>query len=216
MEMKKGFRIALIILLFLFLAGCAGIPVRDEVKVDLKAPVGKIEGNRFTGIRFPFNVSAPPNWQIATAFPKFMLDLGFEKGGLEESQVFIFNPVTQSNLQIDFTPAGRYSMFDQDKIEWLTKAAGDSFEYEFHKDYGKSTPFATSPIVPYSLKGVPYAAKTHNTYAIKGINREHGWVYAFVEPYQIFIIYVVLGQDQSADSQGIKYILDSFEVVPKQ
>jgi len=62
MEGKKGLGIAIIILVFLFLAGCAGIPVREETKVDLKLPVGKIEGNQFTGIRFPFNVSAPPNW----------------------------------------------------------------------------------------------------------------------------------------------------------
>ena len=83
MEGKKGSRMAIIILVFLFLAGCAGIPVREEVKVDLKAPVGKIEGNQFTGIRYPFNVSAPPGWQVTTKFPEFMLKLGFDKEGLE-------------------------------------------------------------------------------------------------------------------------------------
>jgi hypothetical protein len=40
MKWRAGLRIAIVILVFLFLAGCAGIPVREEVKVDLKAPVG--------------------------------------------------------------------------------------------------------------------------------------------------------------------------------
>ena len=46
-----------------------------------------------------------------------MVDLGYHKEGLEESEVFLFNPQTQSNLQIDFTPAGRYATFDQQKME---------------------------------------------------------------------------------------------------
>ena len=216
MEKKKGFGIAVIILFFLFLAGCAGIPVREEVKVDLKAPVGKIEGNQFTGIRYPFNVSAPPGWQVTTKFPEFMLKLGFEKEGLEESQVFVFNPDTQSNVQIDFTPAGRYSTFDQQNITWLTNAAGGSFESEFQKDYGKNVPFEISPTEPYSLKGVPFAAKRYTTYAIKGVKREHGWIYAFAEPYQIFIIYVTLEKEGVDDRPAIKAILDSFEYVPKK
>jgi len=216
MKMAKGSRLVMIVLSLLFLASCAGIPVRDEVKVDLKAPVGKIEGNQFTGIRYPYNVSAPPGWEITTQFPEFMLKLGFEKEGLEESQVFVFNPVTQSNLQIDFTGAGRYATFDQQKIEWLTRAAGGSFESEFRKDYGKNVPFVANPTEAYSLKGVPYAAKSFTTYTIKGIKREHGWIYAFAEPYQIFIIYMVMEKEGTNDRQGIKAILDSFEYVPKK
>jgi hypothetical protein len=216
MKTEKALRLVVIALALLFLASCAGIPVRDEVKVDLKAPVGKIEGKQFTGIRFPYNVSAPPGWEIATQFPEFMLKLGFEKEGLEESQVFVFNPVTQSNLQIDFTPAGRYTTFDQQKIEWLTRAAGGSFEEEFRKDYGKNVPFVPNPTEAYSLKGVPYAAKTHTTYTIKDIKREHGWIYAFAEPYQIFIIYMILEKEGSNDRQDMKTILDSFEVVTKK
>jgi hypothetical protein len=216
MKTGKGLRLVVIVLALLFLASCAGIPVRDEVKVDLKAPVGKIEGKQFTGIRYPFNVSAPPGWEISTQFPEFMLKLGFEKEGLEESQVFVFNPVTQSNLQIDFTPAGRYATFDQQKIEWLTRAAGGSFEDEFRKDYGKNVPFVPNPTEAYSLKGVPYAAKTHTTYTIKDIKREHGWIYAFAEPYQIFIIYMILEKEGSNDRQDMKTILDSFEVVSKK
>jgi hypothetical protein len=216
MKTGKGLRLVVIVLALLFLASCAGIPVRDEVKVDLKAPIGKIEGKQFTGIRYPFNVSAPSGWEISTQFPEFMLKLGFEKEGLEESQVFVFNPVTQSNLQIDFTPAGRYTTFDQQKIEWLTRAAGGSFEDEFRKDYGKNVPFVPNPTEAYSLKGVPYAAKTHTTYTIKDIKREHGWIYAFTEPYQIFIIYMILEKEGSNDRQDMKTILDSFEVITKK
>ena len=216
MEGKRGSRIAIIILAFLFLAGCAGIPVREEVKVDLKVPVGKMEGNQFTGIRYPFKVSAPPGWQVATKFPEFMLKLGFEKEGLEESQVFVFNPDTQSNVQFDFVPADRYSTFDQQKITWLTNIAGVSFKSEFEKDYGKKTPFEISPTEPYSLKGVPFAAKRYTTYTVRGLKREHGWIYAFAEPYQIFIIYVTLEKEGVDDRPAIKAILDSFEYVPKK
>lgn len=216
MERKKGAGIAIIISLFLLLAGCAGIPVREEVKVDLKLPVGKIEGNQFTGIRYPFKVLAPPHWQVTTKYPEFMLKLGFDKEGLEESEVFVFNPTTQSNLQIDFTPAGRYSKFDQKEIEWLTTAAGGSFKSEFQKEYGENTPFEISSTEKYSLKGAPYAAKRYATYTIKGVKREHGWIYAFAEPYQIFIIYMIVEKEGADDRQAIKTILDSFEVIAKK
>jgi len=198
--------------LLLFLIGCAGIPVRDEVKVDGKVPVGKIEGNQFTGLRYPFNVTAPPGWKASTQYPEFMLKLGFEKGGLEESEAFVFNPATQSNIQIDFTPAGRYSTFDQEKIHWLTHAAGGAFEDEFRKDYGKNASFEISATEPYSLKGVPFAAKRFTTYTVNGIKREHGWIYAFAEPYQIFIIYVITDRGEPKDRRDMKVILDSFEV----
>ena len=206
-------KVAVIFLLLLFLIGCAGVPVRDEVKVDMKVPVGKIEGNQFTGLRYPFNVAAPPGWQVSARYPDFMLKLGFEKGGLEESEVFLFNPATQSNIQIDFTPAGRYSTFDQEKIQWITHAAGESFEDEFQKDYGKNISFEISATEPYPLKGVPFTAKRFTTYTVKGMKREHGWIYAFAEPYQIFIIYVVMDQGESKDHQDLKAILDSFEVI---
>ena len=212
MEKNRIPKMVVILSLLLFLAGCAGVPVRDEVKVNMKVPVGKIAGNQFAGLRYPFNVTAPPGWQVSTQYPEFMLKLGFEKEGLEESEVFVFNPATQSNIQIDFTPAGRYSRFDQEKIQWLTHAAGGSFEEEFRKDYGKNVAFEISGTEPYSLKGVPFAAKRHTTYSVKGIKREHGWVYAFAEPYQIFIIYAVMDQGGAKDHQDMKAILDSFEV----
>ncbi len=201
------------VLFFLILAlsvGCAGVPVREAVKVDLSVPVGKIEGNQLTGIRYPFKISAPPGWKIATEYPKFMLDLGYEKEGLEESQIFIFNPETQSNLQIDFSPAGRHSTFDQKTIEWLTTVATGSFKEELQKDYGKNIPVEISPTEPYSLKGVPYAAKKYASYIVKGQKREQGWVYAYAEPYQIFFLYMIVEKERGGDSQGLKTILDSF------
>ena len=145
-----------------------------------------------------------------------MMDLGFEEEGLKESQVFIFNPATQSNLQIDFTPAGRYSRFNQKTIEWITTAAAGSFREELEKEFEKEKPVVISSTEPYALKGVPYAAKGVATYYRKEMKIEHGWVYAFAEPYQIFIIYMVLEREGMDDHQDIKTILDSFEVVPKQ
>lgn len=209
---KKEFSIPGIALLLL-LAGCVGIPVRNEVKVDLSLPVGKMEGNQFIGIRFPFKVSVPSQWRLTTQFPKFMLDLGYDKEGLEESQVFIFNPTTQSNVQIDFTPADRYTRFDQRTIDWLATVAMGSFASEIQKEYGKNIRVEISPTKAYSLKGVPFAAKKYATYTLKGVNREQGWVFAFAEPYQIFILYMALEKNGMNDRQAIKTILDSFEFI---
>jgi hypothetical protein len=216
MQLKRNSGVTIIILIFLLAAGCARIPVREEAKVDLSLPVGRIEGNQFIGIRYPFTVSVPANWEVTTKYPKFMLELGFDREGLEESQVFIFNPATQSNLQIDFSPAGRYAKYSQKSIEWLTNAAGYSFKSEFEQDYGKDTPFEISATEPYSLKGVPFAAKRFTTYTLKGVKREHGWVYAFAEPYQIFIIYIVVEKEGVNDRPAIKEILDSFEFIAKK
>ncbi len=216
MEMQKSSRIVIGILSFLFLVGCAGPVLREATKVDMSVPVGKIEGNQFTGIRYPFKVSVPPNWQLTKEYPKFMLDLGFDAEGLEDSQVFAFNPQTQSNLQIDFSPAGRRARFDQKTIEWLTTAAGGTFKEEFEKEFGKKARVAISSTQPYSLKGVPFAAKNFATYSRMGVKIEHGWLYAFAEPYQIFIIYMVLEREGKNDREDIRAILDSFEYVAKK
>jgi hypothetical protein len=73
----------------------------------MKLPVGTVEGNQFRVARYPSKVSAPGDWKIATEYPNVMVYLGYHKEGLKESEVFLFNPQTQSNLQVDFTPAGR-------------------------------------------------------------------------------------------------------------
>jgi hypothetical protein len=198
------------------LVGCTGIPVREAVKVDMGTPVGKVEGNQFTGLRYPFNVSASLNWKITTEIPSFMEELGYEKPGLEESEVFIFNPLTRSNVQIDFTPAGRYSKFSQESIEWLTTAATGGLMDELKDDYGKDLQVTIGPTERMLLKGVPYAAKKYAMYTVKGVKREHGWIYAFSEPYQIFIFYMILEKEGTRDRQNIQTILDSFEVISKK
>jgi hypothetical protein len=212
--MKK--KLVLALLIFVFLLGCAGVPVREAVKVDLNLPVGKIEGDQFNGIRFPFKVSAPSHWKITTEIPKFMEEVGYDKSGLEESELFIYNPSTQSNLQIDFTPAGRYSKFDQEFIERLTTTATGSFKEELEEGYGKEVKAEIGPTTPFPLKGVPYGAKKFGTYTLKGVKREQGWIYGFSEPYQIFILYMILEKEGSNDREEISKILDSFEVITKK
>jgi len=215
MRSRRFAGFAAVLLLLALVAGCAGTPVREPVKVDLKAPIGTIQENQFLGQRYPFLVSAPPGWKISMEYPNFMIDLGYEKEGLEGSQVFVYNPKTQSNLQIELTPAGRYSKFDQKYIETLTGMATGSFEDEIKKDYGKDVKATIAPTEAVTLKGVPYAAKKYGTYTLKGVKREQGWIYAFAEPYQMFILYIILEPDGSNDREDLKRILDSFEYVPQ-
>ena len=205
----------LFVSLFLFLlVGCM-MPVRPAFKVDMSVPVGKIEGNQFTGIRFPFNVTAPPDWKISTTYPAFMIELGYQKGGLESSQLFLYNPATQSNLQIDFEAADRYTKFTQADIEWMTSSVGGSVVSDTKQQAGTSD-INLAPMEPVSLKGVQYAAKRYVTYNLKGTKWQQGWVYAFTEPYQIFILYVILEKKGADDRADLKTILDSFEVMPKK
>jgi len=80
--MRKNLLLLSILMVILsFLGGCAGIPVREEVRVDPSVPVGKIEGDTFQGIRFPFKISLPsPQWQFSLEIPDFMEGLGFKRG----------------------------------------------------------------------------------------------------------------------------------------
>lgn len=220
--MKKGDgmkkKLSFVLLFLILLAGCMGPPVRNAVKVDLNVPVGKIEGNEFAGIRYPFKITAPPGWKVTMEAPDFMESLGYDREGLKESEVFVFNPETKSNLQIDFTPAGRYSKFSQESIEWLTTAASGSFKEELEKDYGKGIDVRYAATIPYRLKGVSYAAQKYATYTLKGVKREQGWIYGFTEPYQIFILYMILEKEgtKTNDREDLKKALDSFEVFSKQ
>ena len=109
MYFKKSF--LLISLIFIFLVGCATTPpVREALKEDLKVPVGKIEGNQFTGIRYPFNISVPSHWKMSMEFPDFLKELGYDKPSpmdKEQTELYVYNPETKSSIQFDFTPAGR-------------------------------------------------------------------------------------------------------------
>ena len=212
--MRKNF---LILLVFLFIAGCAGFPVREEVKVDSSLPVGKIEGNTFNGIRYPFKVSLPSSqWQFSLEIPDFMEGLGFKRPGLEESELFIINPATKSNIQIDLTPSGRRARFNQKLIETLTRSVAGGLVEELRMEHGRDFPVEVGPTTPYSLKGVQYAAHRSASYKVGDTKTIHGWVYGFAEPYQLFIIYMVLEKDGFDDLRDIMKILDSFEVISKK
>ncbi len=215
--MKKIF---LAIFLFVFLFGCAGIPVRPALQENTSVPAGKIEGNQFTGIRYPFRVSVPPPWKLSTEFPGFMEGLGYDRPSptdKEQTELYAYNPETKSNMSFDFTPAGRYARFDQKTIEGLTSMATESLKEELDKEHGRGVVKPdVHPTEPISLKGVQYAAKKYVTYTAKGVKREQGWIYGFTEPYQIFILYMILEKEGSKDREDLKKILDSFEVTMKK
>jgi hypothetical protein len=215
--MKK---ILMMVILLVFLFGCAGIPVRPALKEDISVPSGKVEGNRFTGIRYTFNVSVPPHWKITTEFPDFLEELGYDRPfstDKEQTEVYAYNPETKSNINFDFTPTGRYARFNQKNIELLTTSATGSMIAELEKEFGKDVVKPEMSLTePISLKGVQYAAKKYATYTARGLRREQGWIYGFTEPYQIFIIYTIFEKAGASDRQDLKKILDSFEFIPKK
>jgi len=215
--MKK---ILVVIILLGFLSGCAWIPVRPALQEDITKPAGKIEGNHFTGIRYTFNVSVPPSWKLTTEFPDFLEELGYDRPfstDKEQTELYAYNPDTKSNINFDFTPAGRYARFNQKNIEFLTNSATQSMVAELDKEFGagkiKVTFYPTEPI---SLKGVEYAAKKYAAYTARGVKREQGWIYGFTEPYQIFIIYSLFEKPGTSDREDLKKIIDSFEYVRKK
>lgn len=208
-----------IIPLFVILVGCAGVHVRPALEEDISISSGKIEENNFIGIRYPFNVSVPSHWKMATKFPDFLEEQGYDKpspADREQTELYAYDPDTKSNVQFDFTPAGRYATFDQKKMEWLVTAATDSLKSEIEKDNGKDVKIEVGPTEPISFKGVQFAAKKYAIYTVKGVRREQGWIYGFTEPYQIFILYSIFDKEGTNDRQDLKKILDSFEVIPKK
>ncbi len=215
--MKK---ILMMMIVLIFLFGCAGIPVRPAMKEDINVTPGKIEGNQFAGVRYPFKVSVPPHWKMSIEFPDFLEQLGYDRPfstDKEQTELYAYNPETKSNINFDFTPAGRYATFSQEKIEWLTNFATQSLVAELDKEYGKGAIKPdVHPTEAISLKGVQYAAKKYATYTARGQKREQGWVYGFVEPYQIFIIYTLFDKAGTSDREDLKKILDSFEVISKK
>ena len=215
--MKK---ILMMIILLISIMGCAGIPVRPALQEDISVPAGKIEGNQFTGIRYTFNVSAPPNWKLTTEFPDFLEQLGYDRPfstDKEQTELYAYNPETKSNINFDFTPTGRYARWNQEKIERLTSSVTESMKSELAKEFGPGRIQPEfSPTEPYSLKGVQYAAKKYATYTAKGLKREQGWIYGFTEPYQIFIIYSLFEKEGTNDREDLKKILDSFEYIRKK
>jgi len=218
MDLKKYILGLLLILVTVaFVAGCAGIPVREEVREDRSLPVGKLKGNSFIGIRFPFKISLPSsNWHFSVEIPDFMEGLGFKRPGLAETELFIINPVTKSNIQIDFTPAGRTARFNQKLIQIITGTGARGLVEELKMEHGRDFAVEVSPTFPFGLKGVQYAAHKFVKYRLGETPIVHGWVYGFTEPYQLFIIYVVLDKDGFDDLRDVRKILESFEAFPKE
>jgi hypothetical protein len=188
--MKK---VLMMIVVLAFLFGCTWIPVRPALQENISAPAGKVEGNQFTGIRYSFNVSAPPHWKITAEFPDFLEKLGYERPfstDKEQTEVYAYNPETKSNINFDFTPTGRYQRFNQKIIEILTNSATTSMIAELDKEFGKGAVKPDfSPTEPISLKGVRYAAKKYATYTAKGQKREQGWIYGFTEPTKFYHLF---------------------------
>ena len=215
--MKK---ILIMMILGVVLFGCAGIPVRPALQENISVSPGKIEGNQFTGIRYSFNVSVPPHWKLTTEFPDFLEEMGYDRPfstDKEQTELYAYNPETKSNIDFDFTPAGRYDRFNQKMIESLTASVTGNIKSDLEKERGKGVAnIEVGPTEPISLKGVRYAAKKYVTYTLKGLKREQGWIYGFTEPYQIFILYGLLEKQGASDRQDLKKILDSFEFIPKK
>ena len=215
--MKK---ILMVIILFVFLFGCAGIPVRPARQENINVSPGKIEGNQFTGIRYSFNVSVPSHWILTTEFPDFLEEMGYDRPfstDKEQTELYAYNPETKSNINFDFTPAGRYYRCNQKRIEGLTASVTGNITSELEKERGKGVDnIEVGPTKPISIKGVQYAAKKYVTYTLKAQKRESGWIYGFTEPYQIFFLYMILEKEGVNDRQDLEKILDSFEFLKKK
>ena len=199
-----------LILIFSFITSCA-LPVRQAYKVDQSLPIGKQQGDSFVGERFPFKIRIPAGWVGSTQYPDFLVEQGFCVEGLKETPFFLFNPKTKSSAQVDFSPAGRTVRFSQEMIESLTRSAAGGLVAQLREDYGKDLPIQLTKTLPIQLKGVPYAARMSAEFTVKGEWQEQGLIYAFAEPFQIFILYLIMGQDHKADKDALEKALSSFE-----
>jgi hypothetical protein len=210
---------AVMIFILVFLSGCAGVPIRQALQEDPTVPAGTIEGNRFQGVRYPFHVSVPPSWKMTMEFPDFLERLGYNKPlptDKEQPELYAYNPETESSIHFDFTPAGPRATFSQEKIMHLTTAATESLIFELDQEHGSGVvKVAVGPTEPVSLKGIQYAAKKRVSYILDGVRREQGWIYGFTEPYQVFILYMILEKEGANDSQVINGIVNAFEVEKK-
>jgi hypothetical protein len=163
------------------------------------------------GQRFPFRIMIPAGWQAATQYPEFLVAQGYGREGLKETPLFLFNPQTKSSMQVDFSPAGRTVRFSEELIEMLTRSGAGGLVAELRAEHGKNLPIQLSNAVSIRLKGVPYAARMSAQFTVKEEWREQGWIYAFAEPYQIFIFFLITGENRDADRVSIEQALSSFE-----
>ena len=200
-----------ILLALLLVTACALPPVRQAFKADESLPIGSIQGDSFVGQRYPFRVKIPAGWQGTTQYPEFLVEQGYGREGLKATPFFLFNPQTKSSMQVDFSPAARTARFDQKTMETLVRMGGGGLVSEIHEEHGEGTPIKLSKAVPIQLKGVPYAARMWAELTVKGEPREQGWIYAFAEPYQIFILYLITGEKGDMDKEALEQALSSFE-----
>jgi hypothetical protein len=201
----------LFLIFSLMLVNACALPVRQAYKVDESLPIGSIQGDSFVGQRFPFKIKIPAGWQGATQYPEFLVGQGYGREGLKATPFFLFNPQTKSNMQVDFSPAGRTVRFNQEMIEMLTRSGAGGLVAELRGEHGKDLPIQLSKAVPIRLKGVPYAARMSAQFTVKEEWRDQGWIYAFAEPYQIFIFFLITGENRDADRDAIEQALASFE-----
>ena len=216
--MKKGL---IMMILWVVLFGCTGIPVRPALEENLSLPPGKIEGNQFTGTRYPFTVTVPSHWKLTTEFLDFLEEMGYDRPfstDKEQTELYAYNPETQSNINFDLTPADRYSRFNQKVIESLAASVTKNIVSDLENERGKGVAdIKVGPLEPIPLKGVRYVAKRYVTYTLKDLKREQGWIYGFTEPYMVFILYTLSEKEgNTSDRQDLKKILDSFEFRPKK
>jgi len=205
------FRKTVTLFFIITLSTACATPIRPAFKVNESLSIGSVQGDSFVGERFPFKIKIPTGWQASIKYPEFLVEQGYGLEGLKSTPFFLFNPLTQSSLQIDFSLAKRTARFDQGIIEALTKMAGGSLMSDLEEEYGKNFPVQFSQVLPVQLKGVPYAARMSARYSVKGQPREQGWIYAFTEPYQIFIFYLVPEGSEDRDKDSIEQALSSFE-----
>ena len=194
---------------------CTSPPQRKVARLDPELPVGRIEGQVFHGVQIPLTIStAGTGWEISTEFPRFLLEQGYEEAGLKQSQVFAYNPKTRSSLQIELSPAGPRDTFSQEGLEWLAGIMTGGMEDELEHEYGAGNFRAVhGKAEPYRLEGVPYAAHNFTSYEAKGDTRKNGWIYAFAEPFQIFILYQINDTDPGGDEGAVHKILSTFRYV---
>ncbi len=203
-------KIVTLLSLLILTAACA-TPIRPPFKVNKSLPIGNIQGDSFVGERYPFKIKIPEGWQATTKYPEFLVEQGYGLEGLKATPFFLFNPLTQASLQIDFSPAKKTARFDQGIIEAITKMAGGSLMSDLEEEYGKNFRVQFSQVAPVQLKGVPYAARMSAQYTVKGQTQEQGWIYAFAEPYQLFIFYLAHGMTREKDKNTIEKALSTFE-----
>jgi len=187
------------------------MPIRQLYKVNDSLPVGSIQGDSFLGQRYPFKVKIPAGWQAATQYPEFLLGQGYGGEGLKATPFFLYNPQTKSSIQFDFSPAGRTVRFSQEMIEELTRSGAGGLVAELRQEHGRDFPIKLNKAVPVRLKGVPYASRMSAVFSVKGEAQEQGWIYAFAEPFQIFILFLITDKDRAKDEAALEEALSSFE-----